>query len=90
MAGSISYRPFTIFSMPRPSIGLISRNTTGSGSLSTSTIRNRWTSTLLVSGLDQAMLIVSARDFSTTQKGLGCAEVLYNKGFAPTPEIRRG
>ena len=36
------------------------------------------------------MLGVSARDFSITQKGLGCAVVPYNKGFAPTPAIRRG
>ena len=36
------------------------------------------------------MLGVSARDFSITQKGLGCAVVAYNKGFAPMPAIRRG
>ena len=36
------------------------------------------------------MLGVSARDFGITQKRLGCAVVPYNKGFAPTPAIRRG
>jgi hypothetical protein len=36
------------------------------------------------------MLGVSARDFGTTQKGLACAVVPYNKGLAPPPAIRRG